>query len=1440
MLPFWAGYEDKNEVSSITRADTIAGPTHAASSVTTDASTPTPLSDIAREVAECYAVLHPAAPARSKAMKWINAARRATGGGKGIVSTEMKQAVDELVDADILEPSHAGERGVIARGPRMRLGAITRFVESAIERTTAQPLLEGFDNENMYPDDHRYRSRWLPAPALPEHLEQHVRLALMNDDFAAYADRDLPSHIWIWLTETDARRYLARLPERARSQACNFGLSWLFHYLQPIDVFAETCEELAPNPTQKLQTAKARVYQGRLDTARTLISNAANDTAIDKFSRIECEALRAVIAMLEGNDATALEAIESAMEIERGGSRKRILYPSCASISIALPALIRLGSAKARSLFDTLLDARRKLKLESELDTWLVAAASADDSHAETPPLFGLGESSVSHALFAIASRWNRRFHYPQDDAVVIDYLENTLLCAEQAGYVWFVAELQSVLEATVAKPDQISTHVRARLGSSTPAERHAALGTVSLMPLVKTIEPWEHALRQLEQLALAARPAKANKATSGGSRAKRIVWQVVDDPYGIEVTPLEQTSQKDGRWTAGRRVALKRLLEQADDIVHLSDQDRKACQTIRKIAPSGWSGGPTRYETDERTLYRLAGHPLVIDADGDPLAVVEEPPEIHVERKEGIARLVLHPGWSGRHYQVGFEPLEQRVTVTHFTASHRRIAEALPSTGLSVPESASTRVDELLGALSADIIVQGDDSSSPETSIAGDPEPLLVLEPSGEGLRVRLRVEPLADTGSYFDAGSGGAVVYVQTPAGSVAVQRDLDGERSRMDALVRRSDVLSARFDGRPQLTLDSAAEALELLDEVQQSGQRCLWPGDVPFRLKARVDLQQVSLQVISAAEWFAADGELAIGDDDSISLARLLQLMRIRPDSRFVELGQGEFLALSSTLKQQLDTFQAFSQPGAKEKDPDRVHPMALLALDPLIDKATLKADASWTRLRKRVTTAITQEPTLPATLTADLRGYQRTGFEWLAIRGQIGAGACLADDMGLGKTVQALALLLSRAEGGPQLVIAPTSVVGNWFAEAQRFAPSLKLHDYGAAGDGREALLAGLGPFDLAVATYGLLVNDVEQLTGTHWHSAVLDEAQAIKNAATRRAKSARALDADCRVVTTGTPVQNNLMDLHSLFAFLNPRLLGSATAFRKRFALPITRDDEHARQQLQSLIAPFVLRRNKRDVLRDLPARTDVTLEVTLSDEEAALYESLRQDALDALETGANSEDGPEKFEVLSHLTRLRRLCCHPSLVAPGWTGPASKLELFTETLNELIASGHKALVFSQFVDNLKLAEQALKSNDIAYQYIDGSISAAQRTRRVDAFQRGEGEAFLISLTAGGTGLNLTAADYVIHLDPWWNPAVEDQASDRAHRIGQQRPVTILRMVTRGTIEQRIQKLHGTKRELADSVLTGTGGSALDLATMLSLLGGRDAGGGGGGGGGGA
>jgi SNF2 family DNA or RNA helicase len=399
-----------------------------------------------------------------------------------------------------------------------------------------------------------------------------------------------------------------------------------------------------------------------------------------------------------------------------------------------------------------------------------------------------------------------------------------------------------------------------------------------------------------------------------------------------------------------------------------------------------------------------------------------------------------------------------------------------------------------------------------------------------------------------------------------------------------------------------------------------------------------------------------------------------------------------------------------------------------------------------------------------------------------------------------------------------MVVSPTSVVGNWMQEAARFVPELKLRLY--RGRERESGLRGLGPGDVVVTSYAIATLDAEALSRIEFGSLVIDEAQAVKNATTERSKALRGLRAGWRLGLTGTPIENHLGELWSIFRLLSPGLLGSWEQFRGRYAVPIEKfGDERRQRALATLIRPFVLRRTKAEVAPELPARTEIVRSVQLSSDELVLYEQLRQSTLDELERAKKDPDrdaGDMRFVLLAAITRLRQLCCHPRLVYPRAHAGSSKAAYLIELLTELGEGGHKTLVFSQFRSFLELLAPRLRHQGFRLLVLDGTTPGEIREQRIAAFQRGEADLFLISLKAGGFGLNLTAADTVVHLDPWWNPAVEDQATSRAHRIGQQKPVTAVRLVARDTIEEAVLSLHAAKRALAAGVLEGS-----DLAASL-------------------
>ncbi|MEM9863850.1 MAG: DEAD/DEAH box helicase, partial [Myxococcota bacterium] len=465
---------------------------------------------------------------------------------------------------------------------------------------------------------------------------------------------------------------------------------------------------------------------------------------------------------------------------------------------------------------------------------------------------------------------------------------------------------------------------------------------------------------------------------------------------------------------------------------------------------------------------------------------------------------------------------------------------------------------------------------------------------------------------------------------------------------------------------------------------------------------------------------------------------------------------------------------------------------------------------------------------PRNIKATLRPYQKKGFNWLAFIHDLGSGGILADDMGLGKTLQTITLLTwakSQAKKRKlSLVVAPTSVVPNWQREFTKFAPTMKTVVW--QGPNRHDKEKELAKADVMFTSYALIRRDEEFLKGLDLRYIVLDEAQHIKNPASHTAKAAKGLNSERRLALTGTPIENRLSELWSIFDFASPGLLGDLKSFEEKVARPIDRGHEETAARLRGTIQPFVLRRLKTDVADDLPPKIEQERIVTMSDEQAALYQQtlkeVRKSVLSEVEKKGVSKS---QIQILAALTRLRQVACDPRLMKLKNTDytpqDSGKLEALRELIGSAAEGGHRVLVFSQFVTMLGLIRDALEEDGHKYEYLDGSTK--DRIERVDRFNEDESiTVFLISLKAGGTGLNLTGADTVVHFDPWWNPAVEDQATDRAHRIGQKKNVNVYRLIAEGSVEEKILELSAKKRALMENVLS-TEGSPLKGLTKKDV-----------------
>ena len=984
---------------------------------------------------------------------------------------------------------------------------------------------------------------------------------------------------------------------------------------------------------------------------------------------------------------------------------------------------------------------------------------------------------------------------------------------AVTSGYQWLAMETAELL--SLLKP-------RSSYDTQAAIYREDS-GILSIVELIKPQEGWELCLNALVNIH--KKPQTKGKTES----PKRLAWFITFYPSKCIVQPREQKINAKGIWSKGRPIALKRLYDHLGEFDYLTPQDIRVCGCIETFTDYDYGYyKKTEYRFNEKAIRVLIGHPFVFWEDSPTVAVeiVKGEPELIVKQgKKGRLTLKLSPEVTQQDI-IAVKETPTRIKVIEINSEHRQVADILGKKNrLEVPATAQERVLAAISTVSQIVTVHSDIGGGLENAseVPAQTIPHIHLLPAGEGLKVALRFRPFAQGGSYYRPGTGGATVIAEINGKRLQTTRNLQQEKQLAKQAIAACSVLSRNEPQDGEWYVEEVEDCLELLLELQELGDKVIleWPEGEKLRVSHSADFNNFHLKIKRQQDWFAVDGKLKLDDNLVLDIQHLLQLLEQSP-SRFVRLGDGEFLALTQEFRQRLEELRGFTQRKGKGIG---FHPLAVLAVEDLVkDVGKLQADKHWKAHIERLQQMQNLQPQLPSTLQAELRDYQIEGFNWLSCLAYWGVGACLADQMGLGKTVQALAVILQRAPQGPTLIIAPTSVCMNWISEVERFAPTLNPIQFGSGN--RQKLLDQLQPFDMLVCSYGLLQNEsvAEMLSKVEWQTIVLDEAQAIKNIATKRSKAAMQLQGEFKLITTGTPVENHLGELWNLFRFINPGLLGDLESFNQRFAVPIEKlQDKQARQRLKKLIQPFLLRRTKSQVLTELPSRTEILLHVELSREEMAMYEALRQQAISKL-ADSEATGGEKHLQVLAEIMKLRRACCNSKLVMPENPLPSSKLQLFGEVLSELLENRHKALVFSQFVDHLHIIRDYLEENSIKYQYLDGSTPALERKKRVNSFQAGEGDVFLISLKAGGTGLNLTAADYVIHMDPWWNPAVEDQASDRVHRIGQKRPVTIYRLVTKDTIESKIVDLHQHKRDLADSLLEGADISGKISTTELLQL----------------
>ena len=596
------------------------------------------------------------------------------------------------------------------------------------------------------------------------------------------------------------------------------------------------------------------------------------------------------------------------------------------------------------------------------------------------------------------------------------------------------------------------------------------------------------------------------------------------------------------------------------------------------------------------------------------------------------------------------------------------------------------------------------------------------------------------------------------------------------------------------------------MKKIPRLAQSGYE-IYGEDAIKSVRVNRSMPTLKFNITSGIDWFDVKTVVNFGDIE-VSLKEIRKAFRKK--EQYIKLIDGSIGEIPIDWIDRYRNLFSFSE---DTEGGLRFSSRHITMLDQLLEKVDdVQVDEEFQRRKQRLSNfsnIAIQE--LPQDFTGELRPYQKSGFDWLHFLHDYEFGGCLADDMGLGKTVQVLVFLQSLQERNSShktnLLVLPRSLLVNWQREASRFTPSLRVMEY--FGLDRAKRMLEFDQYDLILTTYRIMYGDIEKLRNYPFYYAILDESQAIKNPLSETSKAARLLNAKHRLVLTGTPIENSTVELWSQFAFLNPGLLGSLDYFKGEFSNAIEKDQsQESAQFLRKTIFPFILRRTKEQVAPELPPRTERILYCDMEPNQRKVYNRTR-DFYRGLILGMLEKDGFQnsRMKILEGLLRLRQICNHPRLVDANFHGESAKFELLLDTLKVIKEGNHKALVFSQFVEMLKLIKSAMDTDALPYVYLDGRTQ--DRQERVDTFQNDPTQSFfLISLKAGGFGLNLTAADYVIHVDPWWNPAVEVQASDRAHRIGQDKPVFIYKLIVRDSIEEKVLLLQERKRNLVDQLIT--------------------------------
>ena len=1112
------------------------------------------------------------------------------------------------------------------------------------------------------------------------------------------------------------------------------------------------------------------------------------------------------LRFITGRDEESINYFRDALELIRRDAHAHDGYFRTISGIFGVLALLREGSSASLQLAQAYAKAGMRDDTTHRVVYTLLDQVVQAKANPDLPPFHPVwhSEERLNNVFSCLAHYW---LTGSLDGGQQL-LLESAASAAHAGGYDWLAEECDEFLQ---------------RLRSQSVGCNRWHEGQTGKMPFmldcVLTRNSW---VDRLDKLGRTLKELPSRTST-------RLAWFVNTEQADrgiITVKPIEQHITRSGKWTKGRRFTGYRVHdyrnvlpsppEQSEDIfsVEMTPQDKYACDVLREAEEMMKLHPDFQQRAWNHVLEALIGHPRLFLDGGEnrTLRCIGVEPVIQVTRADEALQYALLPESKASDDCIVRLERGDQICVYQFSPAMKHLREIL-SGDFRIPDESSSENRAVLEQMIQHFRIISDEPlqgvNLPECET--DSMPHLQLIPRERGLNVELMVRPFGQEGQYYQPGEGPREMIFQDRDVPRRMIRDFAQEIVKADELVASCQRLAATALVSPWHWSLEGMACYELTLQLRELMDKChiQWPADQKFVCHRTLSMSNISLHTQSYLSWFSVSGEVHLEDSDgTASLAELIQAVSER--KHFISLSDGQVVALSESLRKRLEDLSRLGEIVRGRAGGGHKLQVCRFLMPFLNDSlsefpgAELPPEAGqWIQ---RYDNAMKLVPPVPDALQAKLRPYQEEGFLWMSRLDSAEAGACLADDMGLGKTIQAITLILSKAADGPALIVAPTSVCANWHAEFQKFAPSLHCEIFGP-GDRNESFKK-LGPQHVLITSYGLLQSEQQAFRKIQWRVAVLDEAQAIKNAHAKRSQAALEIHADFRIVTTGTPVENNLSELWSIFNFIIPGLLGSRENFQHRFATAIEHDNnQDVAKNLRGIVSPFLLRRSKDQVLNELPPKEEIDYAVELSAEERQFYDNLRRQILADLDSHDES-DGQRHIRVLAGITKLRLAVDHPRLVAGGENLPGAKLEAFLELLRRILRNGHKVLVFSQFVKFLEIVRETLDSEEIRYEYLDGARTPKERAVSVENFQKGDVPVFLISLKAGGLGLNLTQADYVIHLDSWWNPAVENQASDRAHRLGQNKKVTIYHLQTANTIEDKIKALHKRKRDLADALLS--------------------------------